>query len=186
MMGVLEEERSADASLLSRSALGDRGAMHELLVRHSGAVHAAIFSRLGANPDLEDLAQEAMRRAVAGLGTLRDAAKVGPWLYGIALRVASEWLRRRPRRSLSLDDPRAAAAEPPAAGEGGTARLDSMREALDLLEETDREALVLHYLEGMDYEAMAARLDLSRAGVAKRLSKARVRLREILEEEARG
>ena len=171
------EAEPSHAVLLARALSGDRDALGALLGRHAGAAHAAILSRHGPGQELEDLVQESLRRAVAGIGELREPGRVGPWLYGIALRVSSESLRRRRRSPRSLEFLPA----DPAAPTPGEDRLKGLEAALDRLVENDREALTMHYLEGMDYEAMAALLGLTKAGVAQRLSRARVRLRRKME-----
>lgn len=168
-----------DAALLERAAAGDRGAMEALLLRHAGAAYAAVLARAGSRAETEDLVQETMRRAVAGIGSLREPERVGAWLYGIALRVSSEWSRKASRRTASLDglDP-----EAPAPPED---RMERLRAALGRLDEMDREALTLHHLEGMDYAGMARVLGLSEAGVSQRLSRARARLRDLVKEDGR-
>ena len=154
--------------------------LQTLLARHAGAAYAAILARAGSRAEVEDLMQETMRRALDRIGTLREPDRMGAWLYGIGLRVSSEWLREHRRRPAPLSlEPVAKAEE---AGPGD--RMDRMRKAMQKLAEGDREALTLHYLEGMDYEGMAGVLGLSPAGVSQRLSRARARLRELVKEDA--
>ena len=172
-----------DAALLERIAAGDRGALEVLLARHAGAAYAAILARHGRSEDTEDLVQETLKRAVAGIGTLKEPDRAGSWIYGIALRVSSEWSRKNGQRGFSLErmgpDPEAPAALP------AEDRMERMRKALGRLGETDREVLTLHYLEGMEYSRMAGVLGISEAGVSQRLSRARTRLRELVKEDER-
>lgn len=167
-----------DSALLERASAGDRGALEALLLRHAGAAYAAVLARAGSRAETEDLVQETMRRAVAGIGTLREPDRMGAWIYGIALRVSSEWIRRRPGRGASLEG-----LEPEAPAAQGEGRMERLRAALGRLGEADREALTLHHMEGMGYAAMAGVLGLSEAGVSQRLSRARARLRELLKED---
>lgn len=167
-----------NTDLHARAAGGDRGAVGALLLRHAGAAYAGILSRTGRRGETEDLLQETLRRAVAGIGTLQEPDRFGSWLYGIAIRVCSERFRKRPAAGLSLEalrvEPQAPATEAPSSD----GRLDRLSRGLGALSESDREVLVLHHMKGLDYEALGRLLGLSRAGVSQRLSRARTRLRE--------
>ncbi len=167
-----------DAALHARATGGDRQALGALLARHAGAAYAGILSRTGRRGETEDLVQETLSRAVAAVGTLKEPDRFGSWLYGIAIRVCSERFRKKPLEGLSLENLRLESQAPAAEGADPDGRLELLSRGLGELSESDREVLVLHHMEGLDYEALGRILGLSRAGVSQRLSRARTRLRE--------
>ena len=61
-----------------------------------------------------------------------------------------------------------------------------MRRALNELPETQREALQLRIDEGLDHEAIAERLHISRQAVEVRLCRGRAALKDQLENIMRG
>jgi Sigma-70 region 2 len=77
-----------------------------------------LCARLTGDPDAaEDLAQEVLLAAHAQAASLRDPARRGPWLAGIARHLSADWVRRQ-RRFADLEVERLNVVEP-----GGTVRL---------------------------------------------------------------
>ncbi len=66
-----------------------------------------LLVRLVGRPDVaEDLTQETLLRAFRGLNTYRPQGKFQAWIFRIAVNLARDWIRRRPRDSaVSLDAP---------------------------------------------------------------------------------
>lgn len=128
---------------------------------------AAFLSRRGAAEDAEDLTQEVLLRGILHPPrSERDAAQ--PWLLRIARNL---WIdgKRKQRRVLealphlehlarnqadgSFDDDPGVRAE----------RIAAARSAIDELPSKQRRALELRLLEGLDYDAVGARIDCSAA-----------------------
>jgi uncharacterized protein len=125
--------------------------------------------------DAEDVVQEALLQAFLGLERLRDPERFGSWLYGITLNLARMRLRRRDPLPVDVD-----ALERPAVD--GDPGLEAVREALDVLPPREREAVVLHYVEGLNTREVASLLGARPGTVRVRLHRARRRLREDLAE----
>jgi RNA polymerase sigma-70 factor (ECF subfamily) len=111
-----------------------------------------------------------------GIASLREPARVRPWLFGIARRVAMDRLRRQYVRAADtdavLDD--IAAPEADATLESDLATLESKLETLPLRE---RETLALFYLRELSIEEIAALLAVPAGTVKSRLFRARQLLR---------
>jgi RNA polymerase sigma factor (sigma-70 family) len=102
-----------------------------------------------------------------------------PWLYGVARRVlAGQW--RSQSRQLALVS-RLVEVAPLADGEDDSDHAD-LYEALGRLGESDREALLLTYWEGLEPERAAAVLEISRDALNQRVHRARERLRALCHE----
>jgi RNA polymerase sigma-70 factor (ECF subfamily) len=155
----------------------------ELYERYARDVHRfALF--LSGNPALaEDLTAETFARALVAKGDLRvDTVKA--YLLAIARNLYRD-LQRRDRRLVSLDEApeRVDPATPPDAATEDRLRLEKTLEAVQLLSQGEREALVLAVDRELSYERIAAILGCSVPAVKVRVHRARARLKSILNKE---
>jgi RNA polymerase sigma factor (sigma-70 family) len=105
-------------------------------------------------------------------------AEVEPWLYGVArlsLANAQRSLRRAGRVAAQLAHERRTAAPEPDHAEAVTAEAD-LEQALRQLPERDQETLRLIGWEGLDLAGAALAMGCSRATMAVRVHRARLRL----------
>jgi RNA polymerase sigma factor (sigma-70 family) len=163
-----------DGELVAATLGGDRSAFEALLDRHVDRVRL-LAARMLRPQDAEDVVQEALLQAFLGLERLRNPERFGSWLYGITLNIARMRLRRRD--PLSLDPGLVESTT----SDGETA-LDAVREALDVLPRREREAVVLHYVEGLAPHEVASLVGERPGTVRVRLHRARRRLRGHLAE----
>ena len=91
---------STDRELVERARSGDGAAVAELFSRYWRAARAAAFGVTGELASAEDAAAEGFRQAWAGLGSLRDGDRFGPWLRRIVVRKA----RLAGKRSVATAD----------------------------------------------------------------------------------
>jgi RNA polymerase sigma factor (sigma-70 family) len=163
-----------DGELVAATLGGDHSAFESLLDRHVDRVRLLAGRMLGPQ-DAEDVVQEALLQAFLGLDRLRNPERFGSWLYGVTLNLARMRLRRRDPLPLDAD-----VVEGPAA-DGETA-LDAVREALEVLPRREREAVLLHYVEGLAQHEVASLAGERPGTVRVRLHRARRRLRGHLAE----
>lgn len=127
--------------------------------------------------------QESLVRAFRSLGALRQQDRFGQWLNTIVRRQAQQWSRDGKHRPEPVDAAAlrgvpglwAATPEPP------TELVDRLRAALASLSQRERQAMVLHYLEGRSCEEIAARLKVSTGAVKRILYYSRRKAREECE-----
>ncbi len=139
--------------------------------------------RLSGRADrAEDLTQETFCRAQMQWRQLRDAERPKPWLFAILRNCFLRGLRdERTARQVSLD----AAAELPDVGEDQLAfDVDpaALQAVLDSLPEAFRTPLILFYFEEFSYRDIADQMDVPIGTVMSRLARAKVCLRERLEQ----
>jgi RNA polymerase sigma-70 factor (ECF subfamily) len=170
-----------DAYLVEATLGGTEEAFTELARRYRKAAFGIAFSRLGNYEAALDVAQEALVTAYLQLPVLRDHSRFAAWLYRITSNVALMQLRGR-HESVSLDSPFlveiAAPGPDPLVTLQQSDEALAVREALTRLSETDRLAVVLHYVGGYSHEEIADMLDVSVSAVKSRGSRARRQLRE--------
>jgi RNA polymerase sigma factor (sigma-70 family) len=106
---------------------------------------------------------------------------VEPWLYGVARRVLAGQWRSQSRQSALVS--RLVDVSLISAGDSGDdSDHSALHEALGRLSESDREALLLTYWEGLEAARAAAVLEISRDALNQRLHRARERLRALCQE----
>ena len=172
-----------DFDLVRKVSKGDGDAFHELVNRHSRALHAAAQALIGNAADAEDVVQETFAGAYRSAKSFERRASVKTWLRRILLRQVARFYRDRPMKMQGLDTPDAmdAPVSPgqPSAESGVDARLDVMS-VLQQLTPEHREVIVLREIEQMSYEEMAEALGVPRGTVESRLHRARAELKERL------
>jgi RNA polymerase sigma factor (sigma-70 family) len=177
-----EGDRLGDAQLLLRyTRHGDEAAFAALVRRHGPLVWGVVARVLGRGPDAEDAFQATFLVLVRKAAGLRGPDALGPWLYGVATRVA---LKARAAAARRRGREKALTADAPAAAGGGDAVWRELRPVLDeevrRLPEKYRVAVVLCYLEGLSDAEAARRLACPRGTVHSRLARARQRLQRGL------
>ena len=178
------EDEAAD---LIAAQASDQDAFARLYDRHA-AVVLSLCRRLSL-AEAEDAAQETFIRAYRLLHKVESADKLRPWLYGIARRVCSEHTRALRRRRhhedqamLTRTAERKAHAPSPAESLEQAEQLQRLDGAIDQLDDRQRLAIHLYYLESDPIQAAQSALGLSRSGYYKLLAKARERLGELMRE----
>ena len=121
--------------------------------------------------DAEEVVQEAFERAMRERDFFARIENPGGWLRVAAARCALTRLRRQKRWQ------RLEVFLRPSAPPARDLDLDA---ALSRLPATQRTAVVLRYYHGLNYDEIAAAIDLAPASVGPILSRARATLREAL------
>lgn len=140
---------------------------------------------LGSQADADEAVQETLLRAHRAMASYRAEGSVKAWLCGIARHVCAHVLetRRRGKELLELVPP---------TGEAGGAereardtfalrrRARALRDALDKLKPTERDALALRYVADLSHREIAEACGLDEAAARKRVSRALDRLRSVM------
>ncbi|WP_308200011.1 sigma-70 family RNA polymerase sigma factor [Actinotalea sp. C106] len=149
-------------------------AWFEALFReHSTAVHR-YFARRAAHDDVQDLTADVLVTAWRRREAVPEGAEL-PWLYRTAGYVLAN--HRRKARAIPVQE------LPEEVDDADPAHLtladEQVRSALAALSARDRRILLLHSWEGVEGDALAQVLGISRGGADAALSRARARLREV-------
>lgn len=164
----------ADAELLRR-ARSDPAAFRALYDRYAARVHRYHLRRCGDPHAAQDLTAETFARAWIVRERFRDRAggSAGPWLFGIARNVllGSVRARRLERSACERLGLEARLDAGPARTVPDESWLDGAGELLDELPPGQAEAVRLHVIDDLDYDAAAARLDTTPQAVRARVSR---------------
>jgi RNA polymerase sigma factor (sigma-70 family) len=170
----------SEGQLLRRFVAGrDESAFSALVSLHGPMVLGVCRRVLGTLPDADDAFQATFLVLLRRAGAVQDAESLGPWLHGVAWRVASRARTTSARRR--VQEAKAASDRSRIGDHGRSDDLDDVRAVLDeeirRLPGKYRQPLVLCYLEGLTQEAAARRLRWKPGVLRGRLDRARLRLR---------
>ena len=147
---------------------------HELYERHWRDVYRFALFLSGNAASAEDLAGDTFVRAWNARGSIREAT-VRAYLLTITRNLWRD-MQRRESRLVPLED----AGIPPIEPRGeNLAELRWTERQLELVAAGDRAALLLHAREGLSYEEIARRLDISVGAVKSRVFRARQALNAL-------
>ncbi len=153
-----------DEDLVARSRGGDLDSFNQLILRWERPIYAFAYRVIGREEDARDVCQETFLRAFRSLPGFRGQAKFSSWLYQIAMNLCRDWIRRQRRaRTVQLAegvDPTELAAEqgPVESIEDLVSRRELsavVEEAMTLLPEEQRTAIVLKEYHGMTFQEIA-------------------------------
>ena len=170
-----------EAELLDRYAIGRDESAFEALVALHGPMVVGVCRRMLDDPeDVEDAFQATFLVLVRKAGALGPGVAVGPWLYGVACRVAMR-ARSVAARNRSRERTIAGVVEPARSEARAMNDRDEIAAALDrelaALPASYRAAVVLCDLEGRTHAEAALQLGWPIGTVKGRLARARELLR---------
>jgi RNA polymerase sigma-70 factor (ECF subfamily) len=192
-------EAISDVDVMLRVKTGDESAFAYLVQKYRRPMVGFMY-RLCHNPSTaEELAQEVFLRVYRSRTTYEPSAKFTTWLYRIATNLAVNHARdtrhERVENTVRLDEPdRETGTTPDLADESLTAeeqilkreRLAAIRSKVNALPERQREAVIMHKYQQMDYREIAGVLKLSESATKSLLFRAYETLREQLKEFVSG
>jgi RNA polymerase sigma-70 factor (ECF subfamily) len=156
-----------------------------LFLQHEGWLRTVVRSRLQESDAVEDVMQNIALAIVRQRSLLEDVNRVGAWLYQIAIRQVLMYRRTTGRRRKLHNRLQQSAVESQDRTEPLQALLqeeakEHVHQALDGLNELDRQVLMLKYTEGWTYRQIADHLGVNEDTIEYRLLRARKNLRQRL------
>ena len=182
-----------EAELIQRARQGDREAFYNLVRPCERTVYTAAISILKNPEDAEEVAQEAVLKALSHLADFRAEAKFSTWLVQITINEALLKLRKD-RRHLyeSVDEPRtdedgeyfpkdfADWREVPSETLQRMELRETLKRAIASLSLKYREVLILRDVQQLRIEEVSQILGITVGSVKTRLLRARLQMREAL------
>jgi RNA polymerase sigma-70 factor, ECF subfamily len=172
---------ASDERLMLNFSKGAAEAFAELFRRYKQPLFGFFRRRLMDLGEAEELTQETFLAVVRGASRYQPRALFRTYLYAIAFKILRAHRRKQLFRATFLGQ-RKDAQEP--AGRDGTEAAVLLRQALRKLDRTDREILMLREFEELSYAEISELLDLPLNTVRSRLFRARLALKELLDEPA--
>ncbi|UCE50518.1 MAG: sigma-70 family RNA polymerase sigma factor [Phycisphaerales bacterium] len=187
-----------DAALVEQCKKGDSSAMERLIVKYQNRIYNVVLKICADPEDAAELTQETFVKIIQNLRKFEGRSGFYTWAFRIAVNLTLNHCQRSGRlsvRSLDAEQVQCDSSErqvlkdylsddssPDAADVAQRKELyEIATKALLRLDESQRAVITLRDVEGMSYARIAEVLDIELGTVRSRLSRARSRLRDILE-----
>lgn len=184
-----------EENLIERSKKDDFEAFESLISLYQKPILNFTYRMLGNIEDAEDVTQEVFVKAYKGIKSFDGKSSFKTWLYKIASNAAMDELRKRKRRgsdkNVSLfEETEEGEADLPIATDDGVPEKSLQQkevqrvlsDALNQLNEEHKSVLIMRDVMNLSYEEIAESKGLSLGTVKSRISRGRLILRKILEE----
>lgn len=188
----VREEVPEVREAVAKVRLGQTEAWDILFRRYQMPLYVYICEVVGDDSAALDLVQETFMRAAKYVGQLREEARFGAWLFGIAHQRCIEWFRKRRLQTTPLEEVEDSVAAiavdewDPAAMLVRQEDAQAVLAALDQLPTFHRAVLILHEMDELSLDEIAGVLKVPLGTVKSRLFNARKALRRMLQQEERG
>jgi RNA polymerase sigma-70 factor, ECF subfamily len=174
---------------------GDAAAFEQLYRRYSRRVYSLCLRIVKNDSESEDLTQEAFLLLFRKIHTFRGESKFSTWLHRLTINLVLMGLRKKRYPEVSLDatlDPGEEDSAPLLELSGPDLQLSgvvdqmNLSRAIEQLPDGYKEMFLLHDVEGYEHHEIAKILGCSSGNSKSQLYKARLRLRELLQEVLRN
>lgn len=169
-----------DHLILDKILAGEQAAYAELVNKYKSYAYTIALRILQNRPDAEEAAQDAFIKAYNHLAGFNRDSKFSTWLYRIVFNTAISYKRKSRYQFQSLES---TVVEYQQEGEGLLEKTDKkkyLNAAMARLNEADRTALTLFYLEEFSLEEIAAITGMQSNTAKVRIHRARQRLADEL------
>jgi RNA polymerase sigma-70 factor (ECF subfamily) len=194
----------SDTVLINRCQERDPAAFDEIVARYKQKIYRYACQMIGDNDEAEDVTQDVFVKMYVAIPSFRSEASVSTWLFRIAGNLCIDRFRKKQRRQLALGEVMSLDAGTNSSQSAGEtqetgsaidvpdirsepqsslerAEMDEkIREALFILPDKLRSAIVLHDIEGLEYEQIAQIEQCPLGTVKSRLFNARMQMRKLL------
>jgi len=189
-----------DAVLIKQYQSGDSAALEQLVLKYQNRIYNVILKICADPDDAAELTQETFVKVIENLDKFEGRSGFYTWTFRIAVNLTLNYCQRNSKlafRSLDaeqeqqddsqvkqvLKDFLSDDSSPDPAAEVQSKELYRIAaRTLMGLDETHRAVIVLRDIEGMSYSRIAEVLDIELGTVRSRLSRARSKMRDILED----
>ena len=165
--------------LIASAAAGDEYAFRRIIAAHHDDMRRVCVYVAGDRAIADEATQAAWVIAWKKIGSVREPARLRPWLMAVAVNEAKQLLRKRRRRA-EIEVPTDGSLESGGMDPSADVGTLDLRRALDRLDPDDRALLAMRYVAGFDSNELAVALGISPSGTRNRLERLRKRLREEL------
>jgi len=190
-----------DSVLVMRCWQGDSAAMEQLVLKYQNRIYNVVLKICSDPDDAAELTQETFVKVIENIDNFQGRSGFYTWVFRIAVNLTLNYCRRNARLGFSsLDSSPAILPEyssqssrvlreflsddsspDPAAVAQNKELYEIAVGSLMKLDDAQRAVIVLRDIEGMNYAQIAKVLDIELGTVRSRLSRARSKLRQILE-----
>ncbi len=156
---------------------GDLGAFEELYNRYTSKVYAYLRKRLQRNDAVEDLFQKVFLKVHENRDKYNPELLFAPWLFVITRNILIDWYRRK--KDVAVENIEFLLDGQEREVDAGDQDLD-IKAMIQKLPENYRQMVELRYLEELDFEDIAKKLNIKESNVRKIVSRGVIKLRGLI------
>lgn len=177
---TVDQDSPSDRELLAEIATGDRGALHQLFMRHQPWLAARVRQRCSDPAIVSEVVNDTFLVVWDKPGKYKGDGEVAAWLWGIAIRTLLQ--RLRPRKSVFERLVQLRPEHMPSAEEAVLASVEHSDVGLALQRLSPELLAVVQatVIDGLSTREAADLLGIPSGTVKSRMSRARTELREGL------
>jgi RNA polymerase sigma-70 factor (ECF subfamily) len=172
-----------DGTLAARARAGDREAFAALVERHYDFIHRVAWQWCRSRVDAEDIAQTVCSRLGTSIRSWRGDGALTTWLYRLTINAAHDAARsasRERRKAAAWETHALASGLDRVGGEADEAEGNALWEAVRMLADKQRDAVLLVYGEGMSHGEAASIMDCAESTVSYHVFEAKKKLKKLL------
>lgn len=189
-------EKMTDVELIECVVNGNTEAFEQIVKNNERFVYSVAFFTTKNSDDAWDVSQEVFLKVYNSVGSFRGDSKFSTWLYRLTKNTACDYARKHykhrelPISEISNDDDNDRPFDFPDENinsnpeqsllRGENIRL--VRKALSLMDEQQRNILILREIKEKSYDEIAEILELNIGTVKSKLNRARAALKQTLEQ----
>ncbi len=178
----VKEAYRKDVEMVKRALTGDRFAFGILVRQYESLVAKTVVGMLGQTQEAEDVGQEVFIRFFRSMKQYQGDSALGTYLTRIAINLSLNALKKQKnKRTDGLENVEYRLEAEDNIGKSDTKEM--VENALQQLEPEFRSVVVLRMIEGFTTKETAKILELPLGTVLSRLSRAQLKLKEILKKD---
>jgi len=180
MMNSQEE----DSLLVARAQSGDRLAVERLVRKHQRLVFSLALKFIGHHHDAEEVAQDALVKAMRSIDRFQGESRFSTWLYRIVYNTAMSFQRKNRLPVFSIDEKEDYTFESDFKADSHVyqkERSNQLRDAIARLHPTDALLIELFYLGEQQLHEIEEITGISSNTIKVRLFRARQKLALIID-----
>ena len=184
LMDTATSDQWAESDIKKFASSNPRSAMEMVIQKYREPLYFHARYIVKDHQEAYDVVQEVFIKAMRESRLFDDDFKIKAWLYRVTSNLCFNQVRNRKRRGAILDTmmkPEAFGADQLETVFAGEQRGEVMA-GLDKLSEDHKEILILRYYDDLSYAEIADVLQVKLGTVMSRLSRARMRLMDVLQD----
>jgi RNA polymerase sigma-70 factor (ECF subfamily) len=181
-----DTQNKLDTQAINNYIAGDSNSFNDLIGRYERPIYNLAYRFSGNAGDAADITQEIFIHLHRKIKSFRGESAFSTWFYRLAVNYCKDWLHKESRRVRTVDTvdiaeiaERDGGDEPVLAYERQEIR-EIVQTAITQLPEDQRIAVILHDIQGYDYDTIAGIVSVPIGTVKSRLARARHKLSEKL------
>lgn len=176
-------QREIHKEIIEKCQSGDRKAQYQLYSLYSNAMYNICRRMMVDEDEAKDLLQESFVEAFIQFKKLKDISFFSAWIKRITINKCLNAMRKKKLFALSLDEEVEVAEEIENDADLIQMEAKQVLEAIEKLAPGHRAVLNLYLFEGYDHKEIGQILNITESASKSQFSKAKARVRNILEEQ---